>query len=148
MVGGLALSVASTAVAALYHRWLQWEAPYPLASLPVGLGTVGGLLTLLGVGGLIASKLRADPAPTAAETLATDYAMLALIGATAASGLALLAFRDSAAMGAWLVLHLGTVLALFLLLPVAKLVHAPYRLAALLRAAIERGARPSREPRD
>ena len=30
------------------------------------------------------------------------------------------------------------VLALFLLLPAAKLVHAPYRLAALLRAAIER----------
>jgi len=146
MVGGLALSLASTAVAALYHRWLQWEAPYPLLSLPVGLGTAGGVVTLIGVGGLIAAKLRADRAPTAPETLPTDYAMLALIGATAASGLALLAFRDTAAMGVWLVLHLGLVLALFLLLPAAKLVHAPYRLAALLRAAIEREATPAAEP--
>jgi citrate/tricarballylate utilization protein len=148
MVGGLALSVGSTAVAALYHRWLHWEAPYPLFSLPVGLGLAGGVLTLIGVGGLIAAKQRADPAPTATETQATDYAMLALIGATAASGLALLAFRDSAAMGGLLVLHLGLVLALFLLLPAAKLVHAPYRLAALLRATTERNAKSMPEPRD
>uniref|UniRef100_Q07PG5 CitB domain protein n=1 Tax=Rhodopseudomonas palustris (strain BisA53) TaxID=316055 RepID=Q07PG5_RHOP5 len=148
MVGGLLLSIGSTAVAALYHHWLHWEAPYPLVSLPVALGLVGGVVTLIGVGGLIALKLRADRAPSAAETLAADYAMLALIGATAASGLALLAFRDSAAMGLWLTVHLGLVLALFLLLPVAKLVHGPYRLAALLRAAIERNANSSPERAD
>ena len=42
MVGGLVLSFASTLVAALYRIWLGWPAPYPVASLPVGLGIVGG----------------------------------------------------------------------------------------------------------
>jgi citrate/tricarballylate utilization protein len=148
MVGGLALSFASTAVAALYHRWLQLDAPYPLLSLPVGLGFAGGVLTLIGVGGLIVLKWRADCAPIASETLPTDYAMLALIGATAASGLALLALRATAAMGWCLVLHVGLVLSLFVLLPAGKLVHGPYRLTALLRAAIERDAKPRPERPD
>lgn len=143
MVGGLALSFAATAVAAYYHRGLGWEAPYPLLSLPVSLGTLGGVLTLIGTGGLIVLKRRADPAPSASETQATDYAMLALIAASAASGLALLAWRATAAMGLLLTLHLGLVLALFLLLPVSKLVHAPFRFAALLRAATERNRRTS-----
>jgi citrate/tricarballylate utilization protein len=145
MVGGLALSFASTAVAALYQ---QLDAPYPLLSLPVGLGFAGGVLTLIGVGGLIVLKWRADCAPIASETLPTDYAMLALIGATAASGLALLALRATAAMGWCLVLHLGLVLSLFVLLPAGKLVHGPYRLTALLRAAIERDAKPRPERPD
>lgn len=143
MVGGLGLSFGATAVAAYYHRWLGWQAPYPLLSLPVLLGAVGGVLTMLGAGGLIVQKLRADRAPSAPETLATDYAMLTLIMAVAASGLALLAWRASAAMGLLLTLHLGLVLALFLLLPVSKLVHAPFRFAALLRAAVERNRRMS-----
>lgn len=146
MVGGLALSFASTLVAALYRGWLHWEAPYPFASVPVGLGIAGGVMTLIGSCGLIALKLRADKAPTAPETLPMDYAMLALIAAVAASGLLLLALRASALMGTMLVLHLGLVLALFVLLPAGKLVHAPFRLAALWRAAIERARRLRKAP--
>ena len=147
MVGGLALSFASTILAALYRGWLHWEAPYPLTSLPVGLGLAGGMLTLIGTFGLIALKLRADKAPTAPETVRMDYAMLGLIASVAASGLLLLALRASALMGTLLVLHLGLVLALFVLLPAGKLIHAPFRLAALWRAAIER-ARPLRKAPD
>lgn len=148
MVGGVALSFAATAVGAYYHRWLGWEAPYPLLSLPVGLGAVGGVLMLLGAGGLILQKVRADRTPSATETLPGDYALLVLIIGNAASGLALLVWRSTAAMGLLLTLHLGLVLALFLLLPVSKLVHAPFRFAALWRAAVERDQSASRHRQD
>jgi len=51
---------------------------------------------------------------------------------------ALLAWRESAAMGAWLILHLGWVAGLFLTLPYGKFVHALYRFAALARFHVER----------
>ncbi len=60
--------------------------------------------------------------------------MLALV---AISGLLLLAFRATAAMGVLLALHFGLVLAFFLLLPFSKMVHAPFRATALLRNAQE-----------
>jgi citrate/tricarballylate utilization protein len=41
-------------------------------------------------------------------------------------------------MGVLLAIHLGFVLALFLLIPYGKMAHAAYRSAALLKAAIER----------
>ena len=52
---------------------------------------------------------------------------------TAVTGLALLFFRHTAAMGFVLAIHLGFVLALFLTLPYGKFVHAIYRLLALVR---------------
>jgi citrate/tricarballylate utilization protein len=52
--------------------------------------------------------------------------------------LALLALRDTAAMGSLLALHLGFVFALFLTLPYGKFVHGLYRLAALVRYARDR----------
>ena len=57
---------------------------------------------------------------------------------TSLSGLLLLALRATPAMGILLAVHLGIVLALFLVLPYSRFVHAVYRLAALLRYALER----------
>jgi citrate/tricarballylate utilization protein len=57
--------------------------------------------------------------------------------AVAATGLALLALRGTGAMGLLLAVHLGTVLALFVLLPYSKMVHGAYRAAALLRDALQ-----------
>ncbi|HEY1226110.1 MAG TPA: tricarballylate utilization protein TcuB, partial [Ramlibacter sp.] len=67
-----------------------------------------------------------------------DRAFIVLLFATSLTGLALLAWRDSAAMGLLLAVHLGTVMALFLTLPYGKFAHAVYRCAALLKWAIER----------
>jgi citrate/tricarballylate utilization protein len=61
-----------------------------------------------------------------------------LLFAISFTGLALLALRDTGAMGLLLALHLGTVMALFLTLPYGKFAHAVYRAAALLKWAIER----------
>ena len=61
--------------------------------------------------------------------------MLLLTGAT---GLLLLAFRETRAMGTLLGLHLGMVLALFVTMPYGKFVHGLYRLAALARFHLER----------
>jgi citrate/tricarballylate utilization protein len=72
-----------------------------------------------------------------------DVAFIVLLLLTGATGLLLLALRETAAMGVLLALHLGAVLALFLTMPYGKFAHALYRAAALLRFAIEEaGAAP------
>jgi citrate/tricarballylate utilization protein len=57
---------------------------------------------------------------------------------TAATGMALLALRSTGAMGILLAVHLGFVLAFFLLMPYSRFVHGIYRTAALIRYAQER----------
>ena len=46
------LCFAATVVATVYHYALGWKAPYPFYSLPVILGTLGGLGLLAGSAGL------------------------------------------------------------------------------------------------
>jgi citrate/tricarballylate utilization protein len=67
-----------------------------------------------------------------------DVAFLVLLLATSVTGLLLLDFRETRAMGVLLAIHLGFVLALFVTLPYGKFVHALYRFAALVRFHIER----------
>ena len=67
-----------------------------------------------------------------------DRGFMALLLLTSVSGLALLAWRDSAAMALLLALHLGVVMALFATLPYGKFAHGVYRSAALLKWAIEK----------
>jgi citrate/tricarballylate utilization protein len=50
----------------------------------------------------------------------------------------LLVMRESAAMGVILAVHLGIVLALFVLMPFSKFVHGLYRTLALVRNAAEK----------
>jgi citrate/tricarballylate utilization protein len=135
LVFGFALCFAATAVAAIYHHVLGWLAPYPVISLPVLLGTAGGFGMIAGSAGLAWLKARADPALDAALK---DYSFLGLLFAIAVTGLALLALRETQAMGLLLATHLGCVVGLFATLAYGKFAHAPFRIAALLRAAMER----------
>ena len=64
--------------------------------------------------------------------------MLLLLAFTGLTGLVLLAVRASGAMPLALAVHLGFILALFVVLPYSKMVHGVYRSAALLRRAAER----------
>jgi citrate/tricarballylate utilization protein len=135
---GFALCLASTSVATLYHYALNQPAPYALTSWPVLLGTLGGLGLVAGPAGLLWLNRRRHPLAGAPEQRGMDLGFIALLLLTGTSGLALLAWRDSAAMALLLALHLGTVMALFVTLPYGKFAHGPYRCAALLKSAIEK----------
>ena len=141
--GGFGLCFASTTIATLYHYLLGLQAPYPVTSLPVLLGTAGGLGLLVGPAGLLWLNLRRGPLHGDPRQRPMDRAFLMLLFLVSLTGLALLAGRETGAMAALLVVHLGTVMALFLPLPYGKFAHAVYRGAALLKYAVER-RRPDR----
>lgn len=140
---GFLLCFASTTSGFVFHSVMGWPAPYSLFSLPVVLGTLGGIGLLAGTAGFFALKLTGNPAPSARGLLGMDVAMLALLALAAASGLLLLALRSTGAMGVALAVHLGVILALFLVMPYSKMVHGVYRGAALLRNAMERRTAPA-----
>ncbi|ABD07872.1 Citrate utilization protein B [Rhodopseudomonas palustris HaA2] len=148
MVAGFAGTLLSTVTAAIYHHGFGVAAPYPLTSLPVLLGLVGGVVMLAGIGGLLWIEYRADSEPADRTEVALNVAFLVLLGLVTLSGLAVLALRDTPAMGLLLAGHLGLVFGLFLVLPFSKAVHAPFRAAALLRAAAEKAAAVARRKPD
>ncbi len=137
MAYGFLACFASTSSAAFEAYFLATPAPYPLLSVPVILGIAGGAGLILGCTGLIRLKIIANRAPAAPALFGADFALLALLWLAAATGLLLLAFRATDAMGTLLAIHLGIILALFLLLPYSKFVHAIYRTLALIRNAAE-----------
>jgi citrate/tricarballylate utilization protein len=128
---GFLLCFASTSVAALYHSVFGWIAPYAYSSLPVVLGTLGGVALLAGCAGAWLVRARRDGALADPAQDGLDRSFIALLFLTSLTGLALLVLRESAVMGRLLALHLGAVLALFVTLPYGKFVHGFYRLAAL-----------------
>ena len=138
MAYGFLLCFASTSVATVYDHVFGWAAPYSFFSLPVVLGSVGGVGMVVGCGGLFWLKLSGDQAPQARGLLGADAGLLLLLLMVAVTGLVLLGVRATGAMGVVLAVHLGFVLALFLTMPYSKFVHSVYRLGALLRHAIER----------
>jgi citrate/tricarballylate utilization protein len=138
VLGGFLLCLASTTVAAIYHGVFGWLAPYGLTSLPVVLGTLGGVGLAAGSTGLWVLHGRRDPSLGDPAQSAGDRSFLALLFATTVTGLALLGLRTSAAMGVLLIVHLATVLALFVMLPYGKFVHGFYRAAALVAFERER----------
>lgn len=130
---GFMLCLASTSSGTLMHYLLGWDAPYSWYSMPVVLGTVGGVMLMVGTAWLFGIKLRTDPAPEGTRRWGMDTGLLGLLFFTAGTGLALLFWRHTSAMGWLLAVHLAIVLALFVTLPYGKFVHGIYRLAALVR---------------
>ncbi|MDB5765070.1 MAG: TcuB: works with TcuA to oxidize tricarballylate to cis-aconitate [Herminiimonas sp.] len=135
---GFMLCFASTSVATLYHYLFNLHAPYELMSLPVLLGTAGGIGLLIGPAGLLWLNLRRDSRHGDAAQKPMDLGFIALLLLISITGLALLVLRDSRLMGLLLAVHLGVVMALFLTLPYGKFAHGIYRSAALLKWAIEK----------
>ena len=134
---GFLLCTASTTVAAFYHSIVGWSAPYPYFSVPVVLGTLGGVGLLVGPIGLYRLKQRRDTAIVDVKQDSMDVSFLMLLFLTSLTGLLLLVMRDTNAMGLLLRIHLGVVFGLCLTLPYGKFVHGIYRGAALLRSALE-----------
>jgi citrate/tricarballylate utilization protein len=137
---GFMLCFASTSTATLYHYLLGREAPYPVWDLPVVLGTLGGIGLVVGSLGLMRAKAERDPTLREEGGRGMEQAFTLMLLALGVTGLALLAFRATPAMGTLLAVHLGAVFGFFLTMPYGKFVHGLYRYAALVRSAKERDA--------
>jgi citrate/tricarballylate utilization protein len=135
---GFLLCFAATCVGTLYHYLLGREAPYAWWDLPVVLGTLGGIGLFVGPIGLLAAKRQRDAVLVDETRAGMDTAFTVMLLLTGVTGLAVLLWRDTNAMGPLLALHLGFVFALFITLPYGKFVHGLYRFAALVRYARER----------
>jgi citrate/tricarballylate utilization protein len=135
---GFMLCFAATSVATLYHYLLDLHAPYALNSLPVILGTLGGIGLLFGPAGLLYLNLQRHEAHGDVTQKPMDRTFIVLLFLISASGLLLLVFRESAAMATLLSIHLGFVMGFFLTMPYSKFAHGIFRSAALLKNAIEK----------
>jgi citrate/tricarballylate utilization protein len=135
---GFALCFASTSVATLYHYALGLPAPYAYTSVPVVLGTLGGIGLLIGPAGLFWLKRKRHALHGDSAQNPMDYGFIALLFFVSLTGLALLVWRDTGAMALLLAVHLGCVMAFFLTMPYGKMAHGFYRCAALLKWALEK----------
>lgn len=127
---GFALCFAATLTASFYELVLGRLSPFPYLSLPVVLGTTGGVGILVGGAGLLVLRRRFAEG-VREDKGSMDLAFTLLLMVISATGLALLALRESVAMGSLLVVHLALVLSFFVLLPYSKAPHGLYRLLAL-----------------
>jgi citrate/tricarballylate utilization protein len=134
---GFLLCFAATSAATIMFYFFNLPAPYPFFSLPKLLGISGGLLLCIGTMGLAVLKLRADPELGANNVWGGEMSFVLLLFLVSATGLALYWLGDSHWLAELLALHLGSVLAFFLLMPYSKMVHGFYRLAALTKDAGE-----------
>ncbi len=129
---GFMLCFAATSTGTIYHYVFGWEAPYDYLSLPVLLGTVGGVMLCWGTAWLWQLKRKMADEMKSLKDLGMDYAFIWLLFWVSATGLILLALRETSFMGLTLAIHLALVYVLFLVLPYSKFVHGLYRLIALI----------------
>ena len=130
---GFLLCFAATSVATIMHYVFAMPAPYPLLSLPKLLGISGGVLLSIGTFAMIGLKRKSDRRLADAPAFGGDMGFIGLLFFVSTSGLVLYALGSTALMPTLLALHLGAVLAFFLLTPYSKMAHGFYRLAALVR---------------
>jgi len=135
---GFMLCFAATCVGTIYHFVFGWDAPYAYYSLPVILGTLGGIGLIIGPFGLLWLNLRRAALHGDPNQKPMDRGFIALLLLTSISGLALLVWRETGAMPLLLAVHLGIVMAFFLTLPYGKFAHGAFRCAALLKWSIEK----------
>jgi len=138
---GFISAFVATIAAFVLQDFLGLLPPYPLASVPVVLGSVGGVAMIAGASGLLYLKWRSDRAPTDARTLNLDWLFLLSLDVVSITGMLLLVLRETPAMGVLLVVHLATVLALYVSAPYGKFAHFVYRYAALVQNRLEASPR-------
>jgi citrate/tricarballylate utilization protein len=130
---GFLLCFLSTSVATVMHYFFAMPAPYALFSLPKLFGLSGGFLLCAGSLGLAYLKLKSDSELSDASVAGGEMAFVLLLFLTSSSGLLLYFAGQSSWLPEILSIHLGCVLAFFVLTPYSKMMHGFYRFAALLR---------------
>lgn len=137
---GFLLCFASTSSGTIMHYLFDMPAPYPLISLPKLLGVSGGILLSLGTLGMLRLKSKGIPSLMDERVRGGEFGFILLLFFVSTTGLALYALGANGSIKTFLALHLGAVLAFFILTPFSKMAHGFYRLAALVRdAQVKRG---------
>ena len=127
---GFFLSILATPLAVIFSP------VHPL--LPDILAVVFGFVLLLGVIFLAYHKtLEREPLKASAPA-AQGYLLLSLLGLLALTGLAAKLWLQSEVGPVLVALHLGCVLAFFVLMPLSKFVHGGYRFLALIDAKAQK----------
>ncbi|MEC1716071.1 tricarballylate utilization 4Fe-4S protein TcuB [Schinkia azotoformans] len=134
---GFLLDLASTTLAAFYDHFLHIPAPYPLFHPVVILGSVGGIMLIIGLCGLLYLKSKSDKEVNDEKAVKTGSAFSVALLIVAVTGMVLLAVRETGAMQMLLAIHLGSVAALFFTAPYSKFSHFVYRYLALVNFAQE-----------
>jgi citrate/tricarballylate utilization protein len=134
---GFLAAFISTTIAAFEQDILHLLPPFPIFSLPVLFGIVGGVLLTIGCTGMLFLKTQADPVPTATSMTALDYAFLVVLDLVAITGLLTLVLRGTNVMGIAFTVHLAVLAGLYVTAPYGKFVHFVYRYLALVKNAAE-----------
>jgi citrate/tricarballylate utilization protein len=137
---GFLSAFAATVAAFILQDFFGELPPYPIVSVPVVLGSLGGIAMIVGASGLLYLKWRSDRAPADERTVNLDWLFLLSLDVVSITGMLLLILRETPAMGVLLVLHLATVLALYIAAPYGKFAHLVYRYAALVQNRLESGS--------
>ena len=137
---GFLLCFASTSSGAVLHYAFDQPAPYPIWSLPKMFGITGGVAMSAGGIWMAVLKWKAEKLHGDKRVWGGEMAFVALLCVVAMSGLALYGLGRLGIewLTALLVFHLGSVVALFILMPYSKMVHGFFRLAALIQNAGKR----------
>jgi citrate/tricarballylate utilization protein len=136
---GFLSAIVATASAFILQDVFGELPPYPVFSVPVITGSIGGIGMIVGATGLVYLKWRSDRAPADQKTYNLDWLFLISLDVVSITGMLLLILRETALMPALLVIHLATVLALYVSAPYGKFAHFVYRVAALVQSRLEAG---------
>jgi citrate/tricarballylate utilization protein len=134
---GFLSAFVATIIAAIMQDVFGQEPPYPILSAPVIFGALGGIGIVVGATGLLVLKRRSDREPADGQSMSLDWLFLMSLNIVAITGMLLLILRETPAMPVLLVVHLATVLALYVSAPYGKFAHFLYRYAALVQNRIE-----------
>lgn len=134
---GFVLCLVATTSAAIQEHFLHGEPPYPLLSVPVLTGTLGGIGLVIGCSGLIILKSRATTELSNSAMTIKDYGLLVALDMLAVSGLLTLLARESAPFSIVYLLHLAAIVLAFAAVPYSKFMHIPFRLLSLVRDSME-----------
>jgi citrate/tricarballylate utilization protein len=142
---GFGLMFASTCSAAVEQELLGIQPPYGLLSVPVVLGSLGGVGTTAGCLGFLVLGVRARRnGRKRSESRRLDRLFTMTLLLSTVTGFLVLGLRATPLLGPALILHLGILGGLYLTFPYSKFVHWVYRYVALVRSHVELD--PAAEP--
>lgn len=137
---GFVLCVVSTLAAGVEQDFAGIQPPYPVLSVPVLSGAVGGIGMIVGCLGLLVLKRRSSAELTTKAMEHADHGMLGALLVLAFTGLLTLVLRDTAVFGAVLLVHLASIVVCFAVAPYTKFMHWVYRMLAIYQDEWERAS--------